>query len=152
MPVINMMPTAGRLAAAAGLLAVALLVSEQIKALWPEYKNFGYFTYVNMALGALCGWIITGRRLGRGYVAAIGSAVTGMVALILWALLVHCSYEMILRSLGRRYEGPIEAIIAVFEIAVEYGGYALQGPVLTLLIGGAIGVGLVAEFVAKRWP
>ena len=86
------MPTAARLVAAMSLALLAFIVSGQIMPLMPDGTDFGYFTYINMALGVLTGWIIMGKRVGRGTTAAINNGITGAVALLFWGLFVQGCY------------------------------------------------------------
>ena len=72
------MPTAPKALAAFCLAVLGYLASELVKTLVPEITNFGNFSYVNMALGALVGWIVVGKRAGRGTKEAIGNGLTGM--------------------------------------------------------------------------
>ena len=67
MPVTDRMPTMGKLAAAIGLGIVGWVGSELFRPLMPDDTNFGWFNYVNVVLGVVCGWRVTGTRLGRGY-------------------------------------------------------------------------------------
>jgi hypothetical protein len=145
------MPTAGKAFAALGFAVIAWYASEMFRPLMPEGTGFGWFNEVNVALGLLCGWIVTGSRLGYGYSNGISAGLTGMGALVFWALFLQSFNEMLRLALERRYDGPVEGIMAIFEIAVDYGSKLAHVPLLVLLIGGAIGVGIVGEWVARRW-
>jgi hypothetical protein len=148
------MPTAARLVAAIVLAAVGWFASELVKPLIETQTGrtqFGGLSLINLVLGALCGWIVIGKRAGRGHSAAIGNGLTGGAVLVFWALFVQAVREMVDRSLARRYDGPVEAIAAIFELAVEYGAFLLDTQMLVTLVGGAILAGLAAEFAAGRW-
>lgn len=145
------MPDAARLVSALCLGLLAFIVSGQYMPLMPEGMDFGWFTHVNVALGFICGWVVMGRRAGRGTTAAINNGLTGMAALVFWALFVQATYEMFDRAMGNRYGGPFEALAAIFEIALmEYGRPMLVANIIiTLLIGGVLS-GLAAEHAWKR--
>ncbi|SLN61359.1 hypothetical protein PEL8287_03320 [Roseovarius litorisediminis] len=151
MPQTDRMPTMAKMFAAACLAAVAWVGSEMFRPLMPPDTAFGWFNEVNVVLGLLCGWVVTGSRVGNGISEAIGAGLTGVAALIFWALFVHSFNEMLGRALDRRYEGPVEALVSVFELGVEYGAYMLNGPFIGFLVAGGIVTGLVAEWVSHRW-
>ena len=145
------MPDAARLIAALCLALIAFLVSGMVKPLMPEGTDFGYFTYINIALGVLCGWIVMGKRAGRGTVPAINNGLTGVAALLFWGLFVQGGYEMVRLAMRNRYDGPFEAILAIFEIGAEYGLMILVPNIIaTVLIGGVL-AGLATENAWHRW-
>jgi hypothetical protein len=145
------MPDASRLIAAICLAIIAFLVSQMVVPLMPEGTDFGYFTYVNIAIGVLCGWIIMGKRAGRGVVPAINNGLTGVAALLFWGLFVQGTYEMVDLAMRNRYGGPFEALTAIFEIGAEYGLMILVPNIIaTVLIGGVL-AGLATEGAWRRW-
>ena len=148
------MPTAAHLVAALVLGAVGWFASELLKPVIEAAvgrTEFGSLSLINTAIGAVCGWIVVGRRAGRGYSAAIGNGLTGGAALVFWGLAVQAVSEMVRLALRRRYGDPMEAIGAVFELIVDYGRYLLDPQVLITLVAGGILSGLAAEFAAGRW-
>ena len=151
MPLTDRMPTTAKIVAAIGLAIVAWFASEKIRPLMPPDTNFGWFNQVNMVLGILCGWVVIGSRAGRSYSEAISSGLTGMGALVFWGLFLQSFNEMLKLALDRRYDGPVEAITSIFAIAVDFGTYLLNGPLIMLLVGGSIAVGLVTEWASRRW-
>jgi hypothetical protein len=137
---------------AAVLLAIAgFLGSELIKPLMPEGTQFGRFSLVNLALGAIMGWVVIGSRVGRGVVAAVNHGLTGTSALIFWGLFVQAGYEMLRLSLRRRYDGPVEALTDLFRIAIEYALTMATVPVLGTLFVGGILAAVLAEIAARHW-
>lgn len=145
------MPTGARLTAAICLGLLGFIVSFQVMPLMPEGTDFGYFVHVNVALGLLSGWIFMGRRVGRGVVAGVNNGLTGMAVMVLWALFVQGAWEMFRLAMRHRYDGPFEALSAIFVIALEYFFViAVPGVMLTLVVGGML-VGLVTENAARRW-
>lgn len=151
MPLTDQMPTPAKLIAAIGLGAVGWIGSDLIRPLMPPDTNFGWFNYVNLALGLVCGWVVTGKRVGHGYAEGFSAGLTGLGALVFWALFAQSLNEMLERALDRRYDGPVEGIIAMFELAAEFGAYLLDGPLIAFLCLGGILTGIVAEWVARRW-
>ena len=145
------MPDAARLVAALCLALIAFIVSGQVMPLMPEGTDFGYFTYVNIALGLLCGWIVMGKRAGRGVVAAINNGATGVAALVFWGLFVQGINEMVRLAMRNRYDGPFEAIMAIFEISLEYAMVLLTPGIILVLVVGAVLSGLATDFAKSRW-
>lgn len=145
------MPSAAKLVAALGLALLAFVVSGLIIPLFPESTNFGYFVYVNVALGVCVGWIVIGKRAGAGMIAGINIGITGAVLLVLWGLFIQGCNEMTRLAMDNRYDGPFEAIIAVFEIGAEWGYIISTVPVWgTLIVGGAL-TGMAAEIASRLW-
>ena len=117
----------------------------------PEDTNFGWFNVVNVVLGAICGWRVTGRRLGYGYAEGFSAGLTGVAALVFWALFLQSLNEMLKRALDNRYDGVIKGLTAMFDLMVDYGMTMINGPLIGALVTGGIVVGLVSEWVSHRW-
>ena len=145
------MPTAAKAIAALCLAALGYLASEVVKTLLPEIENFGRFSEINALIGAIVGWIIVGKRAGRGTKDAIGNGLTGVAALLFWTLFFHASLEMFDLALKRRFDGPVEAFSAIFEIAIEYMGLLMNPMMIATLLIGALLTGYFSEYAARRW-
>jgi len=145
------MPTAARLVAAALLAISAYFISLTVMPLMPDSTNFGYFIPVNVFLGLAVGWIVVGPRVGRGGTAAINNGLTGIFVLMLWGLAVQSINEMVRLAMRNRYDGPFEAIVAVFQIGASWArDIATVQMGITLLICALV-VGLLTEAAGKRW-
>lgn len=145
------MPNAARLVAALCLAVLAFIVSGQVMPRMPEGTDFGYFTYVNMGLGLICGWVVMGKRAGRGITAAINNGLTGIAALVFWALFVQGCYQMVHLAMRNRFDGPFEAIFAVLKIGMDYGMVLLVPNILVTLLIGALVSGVATEFAWRNW-
>lgn len=146
------MPDAAKLVAGLGMALLAFIVSGMIMPLFEEEMNFGYFTHVNIVLGFIVGWIVIGRRAGRGMISAINVGLTGAVALVFWGLFVQSSNEMTRLAMKNRFDGPFEALVSIFEIGADWAILMTTVPIwATLLIGGVI-VGFATEFAWRAWP
>ncbi|WP_319547025.1 TrgA family protein [Ruegeria conchae] len=145
------MPTASRLVAALCLLVIAFLVSSMIINNGEEGKSYGWFTYVNMLLAVACGWVIMGKRAGRGWTAAVNNGLTGVAALVFWGLFVQGTYEMFSQAMRHRYGGPFEALLEIFKIGVAYGEQLLPSEILITLGIGAVVTGILTEIAYRRW-
>lgn len=145
------MPTASKLAAAVAFALVAFLTLQTLVPHLPEGTQLGYAREISAAIGFLVGWLILGRATGRGYRDAVNSGLVTAVAVVFWALLSFSIYLMIRKSMRMMYDGPMEAVLGVFELMLEYGRTMLVPDVLgVLLVGGVLG-GLFAEWASKQW-
>lgn len=145
------MPTAARLVAALCLAFVGYVLSHMVMPLMPESTNFGNFVPLNTALGGVVGWIVMGRRAGRGTTGAINNGLTGVFVLMLWGVAIQACYEMFRRAMRNRYDGPVEALTSVFQIAAEYAVLVATVPIFVVLVISAILSGLLTEFANRNW-
>lgn len=146
-----MMPTAARLIAALILAATAWFVSQTIKPYLPEGTIFGWFDYVNVAFGALVGWITIGGRQGRGIGPAIGHGLTGVFLLVFWAIFAQACNEMLRQALRRHYKGPMEALLDIFDLGLGYAKLLVHVDVAGPLLIGGILAGVLAEIGGRHW-
>jgi uncharacterized membrane protein YjjB (DUF3815 family) len=58
---------------------------------------------------------------------------------------------MVRRAMRNRYDSAFEALVAVFELMVEWFLLMLNVPIISTLLIGAVVVGLIAEVGAKRF-
>lgn len=146
------MPTAAKLAAASLMALVAAATAEAFKPQMPAETAFGYFTAVCAAIGAFWGWWIAGARAGRGWQAAVAYGLQTAVAVLFWALVLFSLREMMLRALERRYRGPVDAVLGMFELGAEYFLLFAQNVTApAILAAGGVVVALIASAVARRW-
>lgn len=150
MPVTDRMPSAAKLVAAAGLALVGWVASDAIRPLLPPETDFGVFNQLNAVLGLLCGWRVIGTRVGGGISEGIGIGLTGVGALVFWGLFLQSFNTMLDNALRRKYEGPFEGIVAIFNIGVDYGQYLLNGTVIGIIVIGGVLTGLAANWVHAR--
>ena len=145
------MPTAARLMAAICLAMVAYAMSLIVMPLMPESTDFGYFVPLNITLGLFVGWFVMGRRAGKGTTAAINNGLTGVFVLLLWGVGVQAINEMMRLAMRNRYDGPFEAIVAVFTIAAEYAWIITTVQMGIAFVVGAVISGLLTEMADRRW-
>ena len=151
MPVTDNMPTGAKLAASFCLAGVGWYASQVFRPLMPPETDFGYFDIVNVVLGILAGWFVVGKRVGRSYLESFSAGLTGVVALVAWGLFLQSFNEMLKLALQRRYEGPVEGIIAIFEIGVDHGQVLFDTKLIIVLLIGGIITGVAAEWASRRW-
>jgi len=132
------MPTAGRLTAAIAFAVIGCYVAFLISPLFEQDKQPSWWFPLCALAGIWSGWVVVGSRAGRGYSSGLGNVMSFA--------------DMIKRSLRKTYEGPVEAVVNVFELMSDYV-FAFWSPTLIgiILICG-VGGGLFSEFFAKRFP
>ena len=144
------MPTIARVVAGLLYAGLAWYVSEHIKPRYPEGFDFGYFSEVNAAVAFVVGWRVMGSRAGLGYATAIGAGLTTSAAMVLWALFLHSSGEMIRLALRRRYDDAVEAIVGIFELMLDHAVRMSGVEVWILLVAGGAVAGTITEAVGRK--
>ncbi len=145
------MPTAAKLVAAVLFAALAFVASELYKIGVPDRTVWGPFSPINAAIGALCGWFVMGRLAGSGYRAAMGYGLRTTVTVLFWCLIVFSTYVMVIRSMKMRYDGPMEALVGVFELMIDHAQPMANGVLITTLLVGGMIAGIVVEWAGRRW-
>lgn len=145
------MPTAAKLAAAVAFALVALITAQLYIPQLPEGTKLGHFREITAAIGFVVGWMVAGPLAGRGYRAAAETGVRTAITVVFWALLGFSIYLMIDRSMKMMYDGPMEAVLGVFQLMFEYGRKMMVPEVIgAVLLGGVLG-GQFTEWAGKRW-
>lgn len=145
------MPTAAKLAAAALFAIIGFIGVQLYLPHLPQELPVGVLRESAAVLGIIIGWRVMGRLAGHGYTDAFGSGIRTAVTLAFWALLFLSIHLMIKRAFKMMYDGPVEAVVGVFALMLDYGRALIAMDVLAwLFIGGAL-AGLVVEWVGKRW-
>jgi hypothetical protein len=145
------MPTAAKLF---GALAFAILgwVSANIfSTAMPEGSQVGLLREIVAAIGFLSGWRVMGPAAGRGYKAALGGGVKTGIVMVFFSLMGFAIYEMVLLSMKMRYDGPVEAVLGIFDLMIEYGRLMLRTDLLVTLFAGSVLGGWISEFAGKHW-
>ena len=146
------MPTAGRLTAAFALALVGTYLAYLTGPMFPDDNMPDFWWPLCIGAGLWAGWVVMGKRAGRGYSAAVGNGLTGVAAMVFWILFLAAFEDMIRKSLRRIYDGPIEAVIDAFQIMSEMAQDLVSQETIVCLIVGAIFAGFFSEFYAKRFP
>lgn len=145
MPITDHMPTAAKAIAAVMFAVVGWFGADAIRPLMPEQTQFGRFNEVAALIGLIVGLRVVGNRVQGGLIEAFSGGLTGAVALVFWNLFAQGLYKMLENALDRKYDGPVEGLIAVFHIAIDYMQYLADPTVLGIILGGGILTGLVAN-------
>jgi hypothetical protein len=145
------MPTGAKAMAALCFAIVGWITANTYVPNMPEATRVGYMREMTAVLGAIIGWRVMGNSVGKGYLRAVGAGWKTMIVLVFFALLLFGLYEMLNLSMKMRYEGPIEAILDVFQRMLERSPPLASLPVLTvMLVGGAV-AGMLTENASRRW-
>lgn len=145
------MPTASKIVAAVLFAIVGAVAAHLFIPAMPEGSQIGYFREITAGIGLLCGWWIMGRATGKGFTSAINSGLVTSVMLLAWSMLGFSIYLMVKKSTRMMYDGPMDALLGVFDLMYEYGAYLAQPATpLALVIGGVIG-GLLSEVAGRKW-
>jgi hypothetical protein len=145
------MPTAAKLFAALSLMMVGFFGAEIIKPHMSDGTQFGAFSEVAALIGLVVGWRVLGPAAGRGNYPSASAGVRAVVILILGALFVFSTENMLVQAFRRTYDGPTQAVVGIIKIALDYGQQLLNPDVAAVLILGGIGSGLLTEWAARRW-
>jgi hypothetical protein len=145
------MPTAAKLFAAFAFAALAFFAAEVFKPHMSEGTQFGAFVPISALIGLVSGWRVMGPAAGQGNWMAVNNGIKTAACMLVLALVVFSIEGMLVLAFRRAYDGPMEAIIGIFGVGVDYLLRVLAWDVLAvLLIGGALG-GLLSEWAARRW-
>lgn len=145
------MPTAARLVAAVLFALLAWYTTEMVKTLLPEGTRTVYFAEGNALIGWLFGWVFMGPRVGDGMRAALGIGLTNALMICAAAIFVHAGMQVYDNSIRLFYDGPMDAIVAVFEISIEYGTLITTPQIISTLILGGFFCGGITEWAGNRW-
>lgn len=145
------MPSAIRLAGFVVFAAMGWVVSEMIIPLMSEGTNPGGFSIYNAGLGGILGWVMMKPEVVKSPSGPMGAGVTTSVVIVFWGLFFYALAEMIKQSTRMRYDGPVEAVVNIFQIMMDYGiMIATPAVIIAIIIFGVFG-GLFCGAVAKRW-
>jgi hypothetical protein len=146
------MPTAAKLVAAIAFGLVAYYASQAVVPMLPEGMRLTKFFALNVALGAVTGWLVMGRLAGAGYGLAVANGLRTSAVLLFYTLLVHAIIEMIDRAVDMRYKDTFAALSGLVGLTGHYAAMVFTSPVVMgiLILGGVIAA-LVVEFVSHRW-
>ncbi|MGB3148977.1 MAG: TrgA family protein, partial [Paracoccaceae bacterium] len=92
-----------------------------------------------------------GPEIGRGYKVSGNVGLRGAIILLVAALLVFSFEHMLVLALRRTYDGPMEALVDIVSIAIDYLQQIMLPDILIVLLGGGILTGWLAEWASHRW-
>lgn len=145
------MPTASKLVAALAYALLGFIAAQTFGKYLPEGTPLGYFREITAAIGFIVGWLVMGKLTRKGYREAINSGLVTALVLVFWALLVFSLYFMLKKSTRMMYDGPMDAVLGVFQLMFDYGKMLLVPDMLGVILIGGIIAGLITEWAGKRW-
>lgn len=145
------MPTAAKLIAIIVLAITGILTAGEIKPLLPEGQPTKWLYQVCIIVPIVCGWRVVGRLIGKGYKLSINVGIYATVVASFFSVLTFAIAETLKRSTRKAYDGPMEAIVSMFGVVLEYGVLLFNpGPGLYLVVCALI-VGPMAEYGHRKW-
>ena len=145
------MPTAPKLVAALLFAVLGWAAGRALVPALPEGMSAGNLPIAAIPLGFFAGWFVVGPGAGRGWQFGAAAGLRGSAAIFLWALILVSILKMLERSMRRMYDDPMQAILGVFALIVEYGAIAMTWPVIIILVLGGVCAGLVVETAGRHW-
>ncbi|MCK0094588.1 TrgA family protein [Yoonia sp. F2084L] len=146
------MPTAGRLAGAVIFALFGWYLGGISVELFPEANAPDFWLPANAFIGLIIGWKICGSRAGNGYNAAMGVGLTCAFALGFCALFVVAFNQMISNAMRLRYDGPMDAIVGIFSLMLEFAVYFYDFTLIATLLVGSVICAWFTEFFGQRYP
>lgn len=145
------MPTTAKLVAAVLFALIGWLAANAHVPALGENAAIGWFREITALIGLLVGWRVMGSLVGQGYADAVGAGLRSSVTLVFFALLLFSIWLMFGQTQKMAYDGPMEAVLGVFDFMLQQGRKMLVPGVLgVLVIGGAL-AGVLTEWAARRW-
>ena len=145
------MPTASRLVAALAFGAVGYVIYITMLEIYADETVPVYLLPLCCVAGLWAGWVICGKH-ALVIKSGIGAGNSAIICQAFVILLIMSFVTMIERSLRRRYDGPLEAIMDTFTLMFENGlrfGPPEMG--IILLVGGFVS-GAAAGIAGRRVP
>ena len=78
--------------------------------------------------------------------------MTTGLAFAFWTLFIIAFEDMIARSMRRSYDGPMEAVVDVFRLMLDFGLRLANFELILTVVIGAMFCGYITEYFAKRYP
>lgn len=146
------MPTAGRLAGAVVFFLFGWYIAGIAGPYFPEERPPGYLIPLCAFIGLFVGWTVCGPRTGKGTSSAISNGLTTTAAFSFCVLAALAFGAMMQNAMRNRYDGPMDAIVGMFELMLEQGLEFLDVPFVVTMLAGGIICAMIAEFFGKRFP
>ena len=145
------MPTAARLFAAFAFTVVGFFSANVAIPHLPPGTVLGAFVPISALIGLVGGWRVLGPEAGQGLYMAAMSGIKTTAIVVALALFIFSTERMLTNAFRRAYDGPMEAVVGIVSIAIDYGTVLLKPEVLAVLIGGGVLAGILSDWAARRW-
>ncbi|PTX56180.1 hypothetical protein C8N43_0832 [Litoreibacter ponti] len=145
------MPTAAKLVAAVIFALTGYIVAEAIRPTLPEGQPLKWLLPICVGIPLLVGWRVMGRLVGKNYGVSMNSGLYGIVVATVSVTFIFAVAQMIKLSRRLQYDGPMEALVDVFAIMLEYGLLLVNPVVIVALVGGGFIGGFLAEWADRKF-
>ena len=145
------MPTAAKLFAAFAFTVVGFFAANVAIPHLPPGTVLGAFVPISALVGLVGGWRVLGPEAGHGWYLGAVSGIKTSALVVLGALFIFSTERMLTNAFRRAYDGPMDAVIGIFAVAIEYGTVLLKPDVLAVLIVGGVLSGVLSDWAARNW-
>ena len=145
------MPTAARLTAAIAFAILGYLIYITMVPSFGDKVVPSYLLPLCLAAGLWTGWVLCGAK-AHGIRSGVGTGLTAVVAMAFSIVFIMSFVQMIYLSMRRRYDGPMDAIMDVFNLMFEnLAQFASPTMGLIVFVGGIV-AGIAAGMMCKWYP
>lgn len=145
------MPTAPKIIAALLMAVAGWYAINYLADALPDGIAPRFLPLAGAGVAALIGWRVIGARPPRGGLTVINTGVIAGLLSLFWTGFGLACYEMILRSINRRYRGLEDAIEGLFAIMFDTYSTMLRADVLLAILLGGIVAAWVSGAASRRW-
>lgn len=145
------MLTGGRLAGGVVFALLGWYIAGIAGPFFQEGRPPSYLIPLCTFLGLFMGWTVCGPRTGKGYVNAVSNGLTTIVAFSFCVVASLAFMTMMQNAMRHRYGGPMEAVVAWFDLILEQGLEFFDIPFIGTIIVGGIICAMIAEFIGNRF-
>ena len=145
------MPTAAKLVAGFIFAVTGFFVAKIIHSTLPEGQPVKWLLPISILIPMTIGWRLMGKLVGKNYGASMNNGLYGVVVSTVSVTFIFAVALMIKKSRRLQYDGPMEALVDVFGLMLEYGLLLLNPIVLLTLVGGGFIGGLASEWAHRKF-
>lgn len=145
------MPTAAKFVAAIILAVCGFFVADLIRSGLPEGQPLKWLIPVCIGIPLLVGWRVMGKLVGTNYGVSMNNGLYGVVLSTVSVTFIFAFGLMIKKSRRLQYDGPMEALVDVFALMLEYGLLLLNPFVLLAMVCGAFIAGPASEWAHRKF-
>jgi len=145
------MPTASRLLGAAILGVTLYLTSVVFLQTYRPGLSLTYFDIGAVVMGFWGGWVVLGKRVGKGLSKSMGSGLLAAFSASFWGLFLFAIVSMFRRTQTFRFSDVEAAFFYLVDQFILYGKIIFGTESVLILALGGIVTGLAAELMKKIW-
>ncbi|TDT77989.1 hypothetical protein BDE40_1292 [Litoreibacter halocynthiae] len=145
------MPTAAKLVAGVIFAITGYLVAELIRPTLPEGQPLKWLLPICVGIPLIVGWRIMGKLVGKNYGASMNNGLYVVVVSTVSVTFIFAVALMIKKSRRLQYDGPMEALVDVFALMLDYGLLLLNPFVLAVLVIGGFFGGVASEWAHRKF-